>query len=241
MQKFIRTICIFFILPNVLLSGCFNFDPLNLLSEVTVINRSASSVEVRSQIVDSTGGITQLGHVWSEFSNPEVYRLGSFQTEFTPGANTVELVSIITNLEPNKIYFVRAYIIINNDRNKPIYGRQVSFSTNGNINKPDEIINILGTANIKSNSATVGAKIEKLSPGSQVLNYGHCWSTSPKPEIDDFKTEFSNPIGIENYNSNLTGLSPNTKYYVRAYMITSQSNNQVIYSSGELDFITTNN
>ena len=51
--------------------------------------------------------------------------------------------------------------------------------------------------------------------GDSVFSKGICWSTSPNPTIADFKTIIG--IGDGNYTSILTGLNPNTTYYVRAY------------------------
>ena len=52
--------------------------------------------------------------------------------------------------------------------------------------------------------------------GMPVTARGVCWSTSPNPTItlDNHTIDGS---GIGSYTSNLTGLTPNTTYYVRAY------------------------
>jgi len=52
--------------------------------------------------------------------------------------------------------------------------------------------------------------------GSIILLRGVCWSTSDNPTIDDNKTT-SNGTDIGSFTSKITGLSPNTIYYVRAY------------------------
>jgi uncharacterized protein (TIGR02145 family) len=44
---------------------------------------------------------------------------------------------------------------------------------------------------------------------------GVCWSTSQNPTTANSKT--TNGTGLGTYTSNITGLSPNTTYYVRAY------------------------
>jgi uncharacterized protein (TIGR02145 family) len=53
--------------------------------------------------------------------------------------------------------------------------------------------------------------------GSPVTKRGVCWSTSQDPTLDDSYTENGEGTGI--FTSNITGLSPNTTYYVRAYAI----------------------
>jgi len=56
--------------------------------------------------------------------------------------------------------------------------------------------------------------------GYNISEKGVCWSTIPDPSIYSNKT--SNGAGNESFISSLTGLSPGTKYYVKAYAINSQ-------------------
>ncbi|MHC1776856.1 MAG: FISUMP domain-containing protein [Lentimicrobium sp.] len=51
--------------------------------------------------------------------------------------------------------------------------------------------------------------------GSPVTQRGVCWSTSPDPTVADSHTTDGNGSG--SFVSNLTGLTPNIPYYVRAY------------------------
>jgi len=51
--------------------------------------------------------------------------------------------------------------------------------------------------------------------GKEVSSYGVCWNTSPNPKITDNKTTDGTVKGT--YTSIMTGLLPNTTYYVRAY------------------------
>ena len=53
--------------------------------------------------------------------------------------------------------------------------------------------------------------------GSAVTERGLCWSTSPNPTTTD--NHASNGSGAGTYTVNLTGLTVNTTYYVRAYAI----------------------
>jgi len=52
--------------------------------------------------------------------------------------------------------------------------------------------------------------------GQQVTARGVCWSTSPHPDITS-STKTTDGSGIGAFVSNITGLSSNTLYYVRAY------------------------
>ena len=53
--------------------------------------------------------------------------------------------------------------------------------------------------------------------GSQILDYGHCWSTKENPTTQDNCTRLGqrNELGV--YVSTATGLTTSTTYYVRAY------------------------
>ena len=51
--------------------------------------------------------------------------------------------------------------------------------------------------------------------GSEITAKGVCWSTKPEPTTNDFST--NDGKGTDNYISQLTGLTENTLYYVRAY------------------------
>jgi len=56
--------------------------------------------------------------------------------------------------------------------------------------------------------------------GNSVTASGVCWSTSENPTIANSK--ITDGTGLGTYASNITGLSPNTTYYVRAYATNSK-------------------
>lgn len=47
--------------------------------------------------------------------------------------------------------------------------------------------------------------------------HGICWNTKGEPTIANFKTEEGSASTIGSFTSDMTGLSPNSIYYVRAY------------------------
>ena len=67
---------------------------------------------------------------------------------------------------------------------------------------------------VTSSSASCGGNVTD-NGGSAVTARGVCWSTSQNPTVSDSHT--SDGSGIGSFNSSITGLSPNTTYYVRAY------------------------
>lgn len=69
--------------------------------------------------------------------------------------------------------------------------------------------------------------------GSYVTERGICWSTAPNPTINDFKK--TNGSGLGSYNCEMTDLTNNTMYYVKAY-----AKNSYGISYGEEKSFTTN-
>lgn len=86
---------------------------------------------------------------------------------------------------------------------------------------------------ISNTSAISGGNITN-DGGSPVTHRGICFSTSPLPTTAD-STIFSGS-GIGSFVSNLTGLTPNTNYYVRAFAISSAGTSY----GDELNFTTSN-
>jgi uncharacterized protein (TIGR02145 family) len=70
------------------------------------------------------------------------------------------------------------------------------------------------TRNVMATVATSGGRVTDA--GSDAVNArGVCWSTTSNPTISDSKT--SDGTGVGDFDSQITGLSPATTYYVRAY------------------------
>lgn len=90
----------------------------------------------------------------------------------------------------------------------------------------------LPITNVTMTSAESGGEVS-FDGDSPILAYGVCWSTSPMPSLENFfTTETGN---FNNYSSLITGLSPSTFYYLRAYVT---NNNGTAYGN-EVSFITT--
>jgi len=108
-------------------------------------------------------------------------------------------------------------------------------------NKADDDIPALITAtvsNITQTSATSGGRIR----GYDSADYsavGVCWGTDDKPTIDDNITTDTTSTGI--FTSKITGLTPNTKYYIRAYATGSgntEYGNVISFTTGDYGKVT---
>lgn len=109
-------------------------------------------------------------------------------------------------------------------------------SSNNDSDDSNATVPTLTTAVITSIETTtaISGGIISSDGASNVTSRGICWSTNTNPTTADSKT--SNGTGTGNFVSNLTGLLPNTIYYVRAYATNSVGTaygNQVSFSTFE--------
>ena len=177
---------------------------------------TTASVSAITQTTATSGGnvtddggakVTARGVCWSTSTNPTI---GSDKT--TDGSGTGSFTSNLTGLEPDTQYYVRAYAT---NEQGTSYGKEVSFTT-GEIMLPTLTTNAAGS--ITLTTAVSGGNITD-DGGGEITVRGVCWSTTANPTTSDSKTE--NGTGTGTFTSNLTGLSPSTTYYVRAYAINS--------------------
>jgi uncharacterized protein (TIGR02145 family) len=102
-------------------------------------------------------------------------------------------------------------------------------------NEKEPVLAVLTTSEVTAvtqSSATSGGNITD-DGGSEVTMRGVCWSETEKPTTASAKT--SEGTGSGSFSSNLTGLTANTKYYVRAYAINKAGTaygNQVDFTTG---------
>jgi uncharacterized protein (TIGR02145 family) len=102
-----------------------------------------------------------------------------------------------------------------------------TFTSSGNLAS----VFTLPVVNITANSAISGGNITNTG-ASAIIQSGVVWSTFPSPSISDNLTNEEASIGT--FTSNLTGLNPNTTYYVRAYAV----NNEGTFYGNQFAFTT---
>lgn len=112
----------------------------------------------------------------------------------------------------------------------------LSCSSNDDSDNSNATLPTLTTTAITSIETTtaISGGIISSDGASNVTSRGICWSTNTNPTTADSKT--TNGTGTGTFVSNLTGLLPNTTYYVRAYATNSVGTaygNQVSFSTFE--------
>jgi len=231
MRKYIlyQILSLFFFFSSCQNAELFELERKNLLITGEASELQATTALITAELLDvniTNEKIVEHGHCWS-FENPEptvtdsrstlggIEQAGVFETQ-------------MTNLKPLTRYFACAYVQTENGT--VAYGNVVVFNT-------DKNFDILSATifDITPNSAIVEGTIR--AQGVNVVAYGHCWDTQPEPtvEVNLDRSNYGTFSGETTFQTTMSGLSPLTKYYVRAYIIDDQD---FIFYSNASGFVT---
>ena len=203
-MKRIVTHLLCFLLVAVLINSCKEDPELPVLTTNSVTEITLSSGTTGGKITDSGGAdITARGVCWSTSKTPTI--TGS---QTTDGKGSGSFTSNIDNLTPNTLYYVRAYAT---NSVGTAYGNEVSFTTAA------IVAPTLTTTAISATTLTTASSGGNISTdgGAAVTARGVCWATTANPTVSNDKTTDGTGNGL--FTSNLTGLTPGTTYFVRAY------------------------
>ena len=220
---FVKIRVIIFLLSLFLTQSCKDEELIipPVLSTTNVTAISYTIATSGGNITNTGGGaITSRGVCWDIASNPTIEKN---RTENGTGSGS--FTSNIIGLSDNTKYFVRAFAV---NSSGIAYGEEVSFTTL-KVEPPSlstSVITYIGDKLAKSGGSVI------FDNGSVVTEKGFCWSTVPTPTINNNRTV--DGTGTGQFISSLTGLSPNTIYYARAYA----SNGVGTSYSNELSFET---
>lgn len=190
-----------------------------------VSNITQTTAKGGGNVTDDGGtAVTSRGICWSTSHNPT-----TTSSHATGGTGTGSYTVNMTGLTQNTTYYVRAYAINSQGTS---YGSEVSFTTSQNVSAPTVTTGTV--TNVTPTSAKCSGNVTS-DGGATVTERGVCWSTSHNPTTSN--SHAYGGTGTGNFTCDLTGLSPGTIYYVRAYAKNSQGTS---YGS-EVSFSTTAN
>ncbi|MBR4199225.1 MAG: T9SS type A sorting domain-containing protein [Bacteroidales bacterium] len=176
---------------------------LPTVTTTAVSNITDSSGVSGGNVVDNGGAsVTARGICWDTATNPTI---SDNHTTDSNGNGT--FTSNITGLLPNTTYHVRAYAT---NTAGTAYGAEMTFTTMASL----PTVTTTVASNITDSSAVSGGNVT-YDGGAAIIARGVCWDTSHNPTTSNSHTNDSTGVGA--FTSNITGLLPNTTYYVRAY------------------------
>ncbi|MGE0021490.1 MAG: FISUMP domain-containing protein [Draconibacterium sp.] len=163
---------------------------------------TANSAQCIAEISNDGGETPIRGVCWGINQQPTTDDGANYN-----GAGIGSFTSSITGLNPGTVYYVRAYATNSVGTG---YSSQLNFTTLALL----PIVSTTDLSSVTSTSAISGGNISN-DGGAQITARGVCWGKNPNPTTSDNKT--IDGTGIGNFSSNITGLTTNTVYYLRAY------------------------
>ena len=182
--------------------GAIGTPPSVTTDEVSGVTTTAATCS--GNVIDDGGvALIERGVCWGEKVNPDLNGSHRTANEATTGTFSVS----ISGLTPNKTYHVRCYATNSKGTS---YGADLVFATTEGL----PTVTTSSVSSITGTSAKGGGNV--VSEGtSTVTERGICWGTGHNPTISG--AHISSGSGLGSYKANMTGLTPNTTYYVRAY------------------------
>lgn len=179
------------------------------ISAATVTTTTVTAITTNTATsggnVASDGGadVTARGVCWSTSAHPT-----TLDNKTVDGNGLGSFTSVITGLTPGTTYYARAYAINSVGTN---YGSILAFTTAA-LTAPT--LTTTAVTAITTITAASGGNVASAG-GLEITARGVCWRTSSNPTISDNKT--TDGAGIGSFTSSITGLTPGTTYFARAY------------------------
>ncbi|MEC7264303.1 MAG: hypothetical protein VXW38_11225 [Bacteroidota bacterium] len=181
---------------------------LPTVNSVSAISITDTSAVVGGNVTDNGGGtVSARGVAWGVSSNPTVAG-----TKTTNGTGTGEFSASLSGLQKNTQYYFRAYAT---NSKGTAYGSEMTFTTNASL----AVVTTKQITDLSDVSAMSGGVVVD-DGGISITSKGVCWATTENPTIENNKTEDGS--GSDEFDSLLSSLSPNTQYYVRAYVVNAE-------------------
>jgi uncharacterized protein (TIGR02145 family) len=157
--------------------------------------------------LDGGSPVTAYGICWSTSTNPTI----ALATKTSDGTGTGTFYSYLTGLSASTTYYVRAYAT---NAVGTTYGSSVTFTTTAPV--APTLPTTTDISAVTMNTATSGGNIT-ADGFATIIAKGVVWGTATGTTVAAGSKTIDVTGGTGVFTSNITGLAPNTTYYVRAY------------------------
>lgn len=199
-----------------------------------VDNVTYSSATFKGAIASiGSAKVSKHGFCWSTSEEPTVSSTGICNLGDSEKAK--DFTYNTASLEPSTTYYVRAYA---ENIEGISYSNQMKLQTTGTPQLAT--VETGAVSNIQSTQAQITGNIISLGNTDGLSQYGHVWNTKQSPTISNSKNQLGSTESTGTFNSTLTDLSPNTKYYVRSYAVNSVGTsygNEVSFTTSYADVV----
>ena len=184
----------------------FTTNNIPVLTTNSVTSIGTTTAVSGGNISSSVGSsVSNRGVVWSTSPSPTI----SLSTKTSDGTGTGSFTSNISGLTPSTLYYIRSFATNTSGTG---YGDQLTFTTTSAGTTPT--VTTSTASNITQTTAQSGGNVTS-DGGASVTSRGICYATTQNPNLSN--TVITSGSGTGSFVVNLTGLSPNTIYYVRAF------------------------
>jgi hypothetical protein len=202
----------------ILMVSCEKFDI------VRVMDTKTDSIEINSSKIVAYGTILDIGekkiiqhgHCWSINNEPTV---NDYKTDLGEINERDTFISELSKIIPGVEHYIRSYIF---DGKEYVYGNTLKFIVTADDIEfsTDSLISLTETNLLVSSSVrNIGSM--------NFEDYGHCWSQTDPPTIDDAKSAFGSLDSNKTFTTAINNLNMG-RYYIRGYL---KSAGGVVYSN----------
>ena len=197
-----KKICVLLMLCLMMITCNKDVVPYNMKTEIKVSEIGANTAKVET--MSEEAGFDELDAVLEYSFNEDFSDLKQTEMKWNEDC----FMAVASQLEFNTKYYYKVVFTGKYNSTETEVG---SFTT---LECYEPTVTTADVTNIGETTATSGGNVTD-DGGAALSARGVCWSTSQNPTISNSHTTDGNGTG--SYTSNLTNLTANTTYYVRAY------------------------
>ena len=209
--------------------------PGKVSSVQIMLSQGSASVSVDPSILDFGTKTTELSLKLSSLSGNVPYKLEASNSWITLSKssgtlNGEEYITVIVSRSGLSPASYEGYITVTSGAQEISVSVKMTVAASG-----VPVVTMESVSDVTSNGATLSGNL-KVIGDSRVSQYGFCWSkTNASPGLSDRSNNLGDASDVKSFTADITGLDPQTKYYVRSYAVNSYGTS---YSDEVLTFTT---